>query len=418
MREKFGPNSAEFLEYREQGIRGRDENNDFCTVESNLYKILKRESFFQTVQKKWIELFEKKLEIENDPRIFLFYVNFQDKNIVEKLHECDFLDDETYQILCDALDEKTPSHLKENTLKTESKLSVDLFFEEDTVSPRENYAKEKISKVSKELLIQMTENYQDFIEKRREELKEKIEKQKEPVLQLIRKRLQQFGIVLDEKIEKRVSEIEVTILDPFVAKLEEVWGQYRYKSDKIFLRADLSDENLFSVLVHEYLHALSSSSITFAEKNYSDDEEEEEDDWLDESKYTSDIYRIGFGFYGIDGGQDGAFLRWLNESVVEYFSKEACEKKKHGYVNEISVYEMLLKKVPESIFLKALFEEYDRTISSKERLVHLRTLIQEINKAFGPFFFQKLNKYIQKNGIDVAAQKARKGELEKEIQST
>lgn len=410
---KFGMESAgynDFQGYKEfYGLNQANEGEKiFCSVSLDLFEVFPKEQM-EKIRKNWVKIFLQTYSTEGqDPRDFLFAVVYGNKEVVEKLYASEFLDKDTYEVLCEAIENED-----RDEIYTEAKMEVDVTIynfsdlEKKKKGSGKKYVESKIARIDDDTLLLMSKAYRDFIEARQKEFRERVETLRMKAVGLIQEFLKEkYFFEIPEGKMSFLQSIPIFLADPVVSQFGEEYGAFSPREEWIRVRLDLSADTFFSVLVHELLHALAGKIIL----RYTSENSNEDSGFL-----TDEYVNIKTGISVVRHDPLSTRLVWLDEAITERLSLHIVESRNGSYIHDRKILDFLLTRVDEKYFVEAYLEEYDENLPSPERLDKMRTLIQKINEAFGPFFLQRLEKYIQKHGVAKTAQLFKTENWEAEI---
>lgn len=199
------------------------------------------------------------------------------------------------------------------------------------------------------------------------------------------------GFIDNETVQRRMAGTIVVLGDALRDDLTADRGGYFDSETDTVMIAQQDFENLGEHLyTHEMLHALSGRTLvlrTDAPLAYMEFEAQ----------------RIGFRFQNVKQGR----FRWLNEAITEELAIGLTgDKEDRIYKQERNLYKLLRTKgkmvIPEELFLAAYFENYDPSLPPGERIPQWKKLYSAINEAYEPGFLVRLDKMIQKGGIETA----------------
>ena len=195
----------------------------------------------------------------------------------------------------------------------------------------------------------------------------------------------------------RIENIKYEVVDPFIARYEEVGGYFNPSTETVIIASSASVEHINQIFDHEMLHVISGrtdATDTLSEDNII-------------NIRTGIHYGISFGKFGEDELDTLTFVerfRWLNEAITEDNAMKFNNAKAGYYRSERTLYDLLQKSgsiiIPTSIFLEAYFEDYNP--DTQANVPNWKILGDAISRAYQPGFLVILDKYIEKNGISNA----------------
>lgn len=204
------------------------------------------------------------------------------------------------------------------------------------------------------------------------------------------------GFIDNETSQRRMAEINVVLGDALRDDLTaDRGGNFDSETDTVMIaQQDFKDlgEHIYT---HEILHALSGRTLVLRTDTPLE--------YMELEYMEFETQRIGFHFKNVKQGR----FRWLNEAITEELTISLTgDKEERIYKQERNLYKLLRKKgkldIPEELFLAAYFENYDPSLPPGERIPQWKKLYGAINEAYEPGFLVRLDKMIQKGGIEVA----------------
>lgn len=177
--------------------------------------------------------------------------------------------------------------------------------------------------------------------------------------------------------------------------MESLWGSEYNKfiskhENELDEQIIESRNNINHVFVHEVLHYLSGKTIV-AEK-------------IDPYDiYDYEVKQVGLKHVGAAKER----LRWLNEAVTEFLTRELINTSSSftdSYNKEIELFNLLCtsgrSEIPKSTFIQAYFENYDSSKPEEERLVAWKTLLLSLKDNYSKDFIVRLDNVTRKEGLD------------------
>src|SRR3989344_3398683 len=179
-----------------------------------------------------------------------------------------------------------------------------------------------------------------------------------------------------ELIERRLSEVGVAAADPLQIagnrSAHFVLGEYDADANSALMQYDRASLNKSKIVhrwtyAHEMMHVLSGRTIRTV---------------------NGSVVHVRSGV----GDDRGHKRRWLNEAITETLAGEIALKGKslpaESYVPERAIYQKLIQRVPEELFLKAYFENVD---PQHPEQVEWGVLNAAVDAAHYKGFFENLN---------------------------
>ncbi len=187
------------------------------------------------------------------------------------------------------------------------------------------------------------------------------------------------------------------------------WQGGRYRHDLHTIEINSQYIENMHLYFHEMFHAIAGKTVLI---NKDPDIEEESLD-------TLDTQRGGLLFTLPEVTR----FFWLNEAITESITNEVMknvlrkdfEKSEEkvasylegsSYKKEQELLELLIEAgrpyLDEKLFYAAYFEDFEPSLPEGQRIPHWKALWKAINQAYEPGFLAKLDRYVQKNGIEAA----------------
>lgn len=195
-----------------------------------------------------------------------------------------------------------------------------------------------------------------------------------------------------ELLAERMDSLVYDIVDPLTAKLEALGGEYIGDKHRVLVRADMADEQLEGVVLHEVLHSLSGKT----EFQIQDDTPELV--YIEQTRVGLNLKAKALRNETVDLKEHAPNLRWLNEAVTEDLTIDIAGK------GETRVYQMerlLLARLtrdgalPKSVVARAYFENTTAQPQPGEHAAPaLRELFTQSNRIFGQGFLTNLDRFI------------------------
>lgn len=178
-------------------------------------------------------------------------------------------------------------------------------------------------------------------------------------------------------LRERLDNINVVVIDSLSARLRNVEGDYSADYHQLRVDYSVSKDDLDSVYMHEFLHALSGNIET-------------QDENL---KYDTNISKVGLAASSQYGNDQKKFnLRWLNEAMTEDLASQVRKVEPRAYQNYIKLMKELVSRgINYELIKDAYFESYQNTPSGEHSTPKYKELINLMNEKFGPGFIHKLN---------------------------
>ena len=186
-------------------------------------------------------------------------------------------------------------------------------------------------------------------------------------------------------VQERISNLEIELLDPMEALIQERLGDYDPVLHQLRVSTDVEISGLKHILTHEYFHAISGLSES-ADVPLR---------WPELSSY--DFQKVGLSLGRTMKKRPGTpSFEWLNEAVTEQLAAQFTHAPKQAYHEERRLLSLLLRNgLPKRVLLDAYFENYTGKKVTEHDLPKLRLFFNEGKKIFGPRFLIDLDLYVE-----------------------
>lgn len=240
---------------------------------------------------------------------------------------------------------------------------------------------------------EMMRVYRNWIESKRESLLQQSELARERFRATSKELIEQGLLPIDdERVERRLEDLRVEVLDPFIAETEELWGEYDAKSHAILLDIHVPEEAFYHVFVHEVMHAISGKTEEL-NSIYFDGTESKE---LDPNTALYLVPRSGISMHKMETDiPKRVEYTWLNEAMTELCA-ELFSHQTLSYKRETALLRLLIELgLPWGVLSNAYFADDDLHSENTHLTPHVRELFTESKRIFGKRFLSDMNLIIE-----------------------
>lgn len=245
----------------------------------------------------------------------------------------------------------------------------------------------------RDLVFQHEHNFARVEQRMQELVKEKSTQAKQTILAAVERGELPIKPAV---VEERLQNVTIKVFDAIAAHFKEKGGDFVPESEVVRVSSDLKPDELYHVIMHEFLHLLSGAY------------EVEQSGEVTTRKGITDVIRTGLHFQKKNWRIDEKLtvdyvgqLAWLDEAITEKTAVALSRLKNNwAYLEEQEILQLLIDAgLSNDLFTGAYFENYIARESSGIRpLERTRALFNETDRLFGHGFLNKLNAYMKQKG--------------------